>query len=235
MSSTVGAPRSVSNQLMPRQNFVKTLPYVAQTASGGPDALDISYLLSNNIIDQIQSVYIDNSEGTTQFVLTVGSSNMKVKVKAGTQGWYPLLVGMPAQGQFLFSGANALTPLFFCNFPMPSDTWDTGSEAASSTVQQIGGSTPWTSYSGTTANPAASTLLIPAGTAGKRTFVRITCGSDLWVNPIGGTASVNGGDCFKIPAGTLYENFPGESVYQEWNYYCATTGAGYTALAQEGL
>lgn len=110
---------------MPGQNLPKTVPYITQTDTGGPDELDLTYFITNNNLDQIQSVYIDNKDGTTPFTLFIQSTGQNVTVKEHTQGWYPLMVSFPAEGKFVFSGATAKTPIFFSNVPMPVGQWDT--------------------------------------------------------------------------------------------------------------
>jgi hypothetical protein len=115
--------KRIVNQLMPKGNIAKTLPYVAQTVSGGPDLLDLTYAITNNIIDQIQSVFIDNSKGSATFVLTIQSTGMQVKCPPASQGWFPLFVSHPNGGEFSFTGANHTTPVFFANIPMPVGVW----------------------------------------------------------------------------------------------------------------
>jgi hypothetical protein len=220
--------RKVVNQLMPNGNVAKTLPYVAQTASGGPDVLDLTYALSNDVIDQIQAVFVDNWNGTTAFAMTIQSTGMVLRVPAGEQGWFPILVASPTGGLFTFTGAMHTTPVFFMNVPMPVGTWggtggggselitavDSNFTVVSGTLQfapipsgeVIGNAT--TATAEPTATPLSNSFTINAGTIGivPGSLPAIAAHSFL-ANATGGSAvpvalPYAGG--FQINSGTVY-------------------------------
>ena len=220
MSETMPARLArIGNQLMPNSGNALALFYTAQTQTGGPDTLDLSELTSSNRIDQIQAVFIDNSNGGSPFLLSIANGT-SIKCPPLAQGWVPLIAPFPPQ--LTFSGAGAAVPLFFTNVPMPVGFWATGAS---------GGTAVWTSFSGVTPNPAGSGVLFPANSARKSVLVSAPLGGDLWVNPIGGVAGVSQPDCFRIPAGATYESQPGEPVTSEWTFYCVATSLVYTALS----
>jgi len=215
--------------------------------------IDLTLTQQQQRLSVVQSVFIDARNATSPVFLTVQLSNQVIEAAPGSQGYYPLLV--PQSGAKFTCASSSTQPvaLFFINVPVPADVWNSAGASIGSvsisgplavntptgnpdpvTVSQSGGSAAWTSHSGTTV-ASASTALLPAAT-NTRYFVCIAApaAADMWVNRIGGVASIGGQDCFKIPAGNVYENFPGESCGQAWNYFCATGSLAYTALAQEG-
>lgn len=215
--------------MLPQGNVALMLPFVADTTSGAPVELDLTFALSNKIIDQIQAVYIDASNAGAAFTVTVQSTNQRVTCAAGRQGWFPLLVSYPNGGALSFSGGDALVPVFLTNVPMPVGTWEATDNAV--------GAAGWVSFSGLDTVGSTSSPLLPLDPTRSRSFVMIGAPATaaLWVNRIGGIAGVGLIDCFEIPAGSIYENYPGESVWQAWTYFCATGGLPYTALAQSGV
>jgi hypothetical protein len=85
------------------------------------------------------------------------------------------------------------------------------------------------SRSTTTVATPASTTLMPTPTFRKYIFIQAPQTADLWVNPMGGTSSIGGNDCIKIPAGGSYETLSG--VWQNAiTYYCATGGLALAAF-----
>lgn len=130
MSGNTTRATRVANQMMPQGNIAKVLLYVARTDTGGPDSHDFTFDLTNNNIDQIQSVYIDNHNGDEPFYIQVVSSGQIVGCKAGSFGWFPLLVAYPSGGDLIFTGANSATPCFFCNVPMPVGQWSMDTDDA---------------------------------------------------------------------------------------------------------
>lgn len=228
MSGNTQNTLRVVNQLMPNGNVAITLPYVAQTGSGGPDILDLTYALTNKKIDQIQAVFIDNSEGSETFVIEVQSTRMKLKCPAFTQGWFPFLVSYPNGGELTFTGAQHTTPIFLLNVPMPVGTWDI---AASSETVYL----DWISYSQDIGPVTVAAIPEDVTRSRKNVFIKAPETDDLWVNRIGGPAGIDLIDCFKIPLGEIYENEPGQTLWEQWSFYCATAASNATILVQPGV
>lgn len=258
---TVGSSRDGSfpatpifNALIPREG-PRMVPFTISFPDLPEFEIDLTITVQQKRISVIQTVFIDTSACDQPVRLSVFGTLETIHAAPGSQGYYPLLV--PDTPKFTISSSSSEPCiLIFLNVPVPASVWNSGTTAAASQViiqgplagaapatgdepvliTQAGGVTTWTSHSAATANPAASTELLPAVGAGTRyiAFIKAPESDDLWVNRIGGSAAINGLDCFKIPASAVYITQPGESCSEQWNYFCATTGANYTALTQEG-
>lgn len=205
--------RRVTNQLLPQGNVALTLPYVAKVATGGPDQLDLTFFLSNNSMDQIQSVFVDNWDGSETFFITLQGSGQRIACPAGSQGWFPCMVTFPNSGNITFTGANHLTPVFFLNVPMPEGVWGKnsgqggGNGIAPLASSVLTGGTAVTVFSpgpsdgAIIVNPFAATeslfvdIVFTAGTTApgaNGTTVELKAGGSFTVPPsFGGVVSVN--------------------------------------------
>lgn len=210
---------------MPKGNIAKTLPYVAQTVSGA-DQLDLTFALTNGIIDQIQAAFIDNSNGSLSFALTIQSTGMTIKAKPFSQGWYPLLVSYPNGGLLLFGQTGALTPLFFTNVPMPVGDWEvnlntgTGSPASPLSTIITNGGTPVVVFG---PGPANGAVLVNPYDASESLFVDM-------INPAGTTVPGTHGTTVELKAGGAFTVPPGFTgpVYAN----AVTNGHTFTAYGQ---
>jgi hypothetical protein len=125
-----------SNQKMPLGNRVLALAFNVTVSPGSPYTLDITNNMATGQIDQIQSAYIDNTGGTTDFLLVNAYSRMSISVPPGMQGWFPIIAGYPPQ-QFLCSGDGTI-PVFLANVPMPVGCWGPSQVTVSGTVAVSG-------------------------------------------------------------------------------------------------
>jgi hypothetical protein len=262
MSSTVGPSAAsqynatpIFNALVPREG-PKMIPYVCDFPGAPEYLIDLSLTESQSKMKVVQTIFLDNSQATAAVTVSIAGTQFEIVAGAETQGFYPVLA--PNNTKFTVSSASTgPVTIIFVNVPCAANQWATvdggaggtvdavitgplasAAPAAGSTpvnVSQQGGVTGWVSHSTATV-AAASTALIPAAGPGGRAFVRIKApeAADLWINAVGGAAGLDAFDCFKIPAGSLYENFPGESVWQAWHYWCATGGLALTAHSQDG-
>lgn len=214
------ATSRLSNQQMPAGNNVRGLTYSLPMGSlSSPLTLDLTNNIATGQIDQIQSAYIDNSQGTIPLILQNTVAGASVTVPARSQGWVPLVAGYAPQS-FRVT-ANSQITIVFCNVPMPIGIWSTGVAPQ------------WSSLSVETV-AAISTQLMPADPSRSRVLISNCNGTttdNVWINPLGGTAAISGLDCFELTAGQTYENFPGEPCWQAITYYCATAGVTLTALS----
>jgi hypothetical protein len=238
---------STYNALVPREG-PKQIPYTLPfNGSGQTITIDLSQTIQLGIISVVQSLYMDLSACSAPVTVNVINAQQSITLPAGYQGFFPVLSSNPAKFAFT-SVSNGSAHVNFVNVPIPADIWPTVGQALAITsplapsaggpvqplaVAQLGGIAAWSSYSNTT-SAAASTMLFPAVAAGLRFMVQISAPSTvgLWVNRLGGTAGPGLTDCFQVPPGAVYTSTPGESVWQEWTYYCATGGLPYTALVQ---
>jgi len=232
-----------SNQMMPL--IARGVTYQLNLSPATGFNIDMTTLQSSGQISGLQSVYIDNSNGTAPLILLTNSSNIAVRCPAGAQGFFPLLVsGNP---QFTVNGVGTVS-LTFLNVPMPIGIWggvnanqyaSDGALIVSDTALEttiLGGriatnplvSGTLTSGSGTTA-AAVSTQLFAANNARQYLAIQSPATADMWINPNGGAAGVNLADCFRVPENTFYESGRFVSASQI-NYYCATGGLEFTAF-----
>jgi hypothetical protein len=236
----------IFNALVPKEG-PRMVPFEVAFPTAPSFEIDLTMTVQQRRITVVQSVYMDCSLCDAPVTLQVENTFLNIEAAAGTQGYYPLLV--PDTPKFIVSSTSmAKCILIFLNVPVPSTVWNssgflTGGPLAPVTpnsgirplaIAQDGGASPWTDHSGSTTG--ASQTIMAAVASGRRYFVRIKApeAADLWINPTGGTAAVNGAGCFKIPQGALYENFPGESVYQAITGFCVTGALAFFAQSQEG-
>jgi hypothetical protein len=204
----------VSNQSMPKQS--KALPATVALLAGVSQTLDLSNPIARGIIDSIQCAFIDNRLSAGGLLIASGNTNQGVFIPAGYQAYVPLLTPNPAQFTFTASGGAVNAAVQFLNVPMPFGMWPASGAtvAPSATVAPVSASVP--------AGVSADSVLMAANTA--RAFLLIqSIGSDLWLNFLGGVASVNGTDCFKLLAGQTYEStskVSGAAIH----YYAVTAG-----------
>jgi hypothetical protein len=93
------------------------------TAQGIP--LDFFTEETTQQISFIQSIYIDNADNASAVTLTCNLTGHRIRVKANTQGFYPLCC--TDQSRFVLNGtASAVTVrLQFLNVPVPIGQWAT--------------------------------------------------------------------------------------------------------------
>lgn len=210
-----------SNQMMPAANAIKVLPYRARLDLGPSTVeLDLTNAQTSGVIDQIQSIYIDNS-GNLQPV-TVGCSltNQTVTCPPQSQGFFPLLIAMPPKITFTSTGA-VIVPVWLINVPMPVGAWSAVSMGGNPTVTL-------TSRSTVSPNPASSQQLMAANRLRRYVIIKAPETADLWINPFGGVAGVGLADCFKIIMGGQYET-NSLAWSAQINYFTTATGAVVSA------
>lgn len=235
--------QQIGSQYMPTSAICAkvTLSLVTGTAS----ELDFTTLIGSGKIQNIQAVFADNSANTTALTLTTAAGQNLI-VPAGAQGIFPVILanGSPT---VVVSG-NGTATLLFLNVPMPFGSWSASGSAA---LVVTGGNLQVTDtaldatianggvvatapagalISGSTTSPAtpASTALFPAY-ARRYLAVQAPTADDLWLNPNGGTASIGGLDCVRIPAGTFYE-FRAFVSQAAINYYTAAISTAFAAF-----
>src|ERR1017187_8765065 len=233
--------QEIYNALVPPEG-PRMVPYVADFPTAAIFEVDFTMTMQQQRMTVVQSVFIDARNATASVSLSVEGTQLVIELEAGDQGFFPLLVPKTGAKFLISSSSTAPVTIIFINVPVPADVWHTqpvslGTVAVSGQLApisaagvdplataQLGGATVWTDHSVASTAAATSAPLFGASSAGVRSFVRVKAPetADLWVNPKGGTAGISAVGCFKIPSGTLYENFPGESVYEAWTYYCAT-------------
>lgn len=98
----------------------KVFSNILQLSAGVPQSFDFKSLANKHQIDNIQGVWIDNSQGQTPFSLTVNATFQVFTVPAGYQGVAPLYVTPDLVCTLAGSGQVAVV---FQNFPTPAAVW----------------------------------------------------------------------------------------------------------------
>jgi hypothetical protein len=238
-----GQPRPVDvyNQSMPKTGGSTAIPIVLDFTTASSFVIDWTGQNWQGFVTTIQTVYVDNTQNTGPLTISGNPLNQGISVPGGAQAFLPLTVVNPPKFTVSVANGNGVARLIFMNVPMPACVWyptgrvvstvDAGITQALTGVPLAvtGPILSLVSHSTTTANPAASTLLMPTATYRKYLLIKAPEAADLWVNIIGGTAAVNGADCIKIPAGSFYESFT-VAWQGALTYYCASAGLALTAF-----
>lgn len=89
--------------------------------------LDITAEFLDGVIDFVQSVYIDNADNASPLDLVFHGApvDYRIRVKANTQGWYPI-AWPKGPGRFVASSAGVLkVNIIVANYAMPYLSWAT--------------------------------------------------------------------------------------------------------------
>lgn len=246
--------QSIFNALVPKEG-PKMVPFIANFPTAASYLIDLTLTMQQTRITVIQSMFLDCSQATASTTVSVQGTQLVIELEAGDQGYFPLLVPETGAKITVASASTKPVTIILLNVPVPASVWHTSASGAASSVTisaplapvssagidplavaQMGGATVWSDHSIASTAVATSSPLFAAAVAGDRFFVRVKAPetADLWVNPKGGTCGIGLVGCFKIGAGLMYENFPGESVSEAWTYFCATGALVVFAQSQEG-
>jgi hypothetical protein len=228
----------VSNGVKPAIAKVYSFPFIL---TGGNQSLDLTPLANLHRIANVQGIAVSNQPNATALTITT-NAGQSLTIPGTYQCLMPVFLAQDNVVTFNGSGTIQVTLL---NFPTAAAVWPTSSSetvtisgtaavndaTGNGLLAQIapGVSPASRSITGDTAsqalaaaNPAREYILIQSGYL-SGTFY------DVWVNFIGGTASVGGVDCVRIPAGSFYES--GAKVpLGEINVICATNGVAINAI-----
>lgn len=229
----------VSNGTRPKVAKVYSFPL---SLSGAALSLDLTPLANLHRIENVQGIIVDNSANSAALNLTT-NAGQKFYIPGSSQGITPLFL---AQDNVLILNGTGTVNVTLTNFPVPCAVWNaegaesvtiTGTPTVSDPVAEgllamiVPGVSPVTRSIASTstasqvlcaANPAREYLLIQSG-YNSGTFY------DVWVNFIGGTASVGGADCIRVPAGSFYESGT-KCPLAAVSIICATQPAQINAL-----
>lgn len=224
MSNTVSATKfaaKISNQFVPCDTLA--IPYDVVLVAGASSSLDLSIPISNGIIDQVQTLFVDNSNSVGALYIQASLTNQVLKIPGLSQGYVPILAPSPPVLTFTAAGGAVAAKLQIMNTPMPIAIWP-----AASGANQITG-VDLTSHSLVTV-AATSQVLMPANSNRQYLFIKSPLTADVWINPVGGVAAIGGLDCFQILLGPYFY----ESAYRVTKgaitYYCVTGALNLTAF-----
>lgn len=93
----------------------------------GPYFFDLATEQFQNTIDFVQSMYLDNGANANALTLVFGGFNYTIKVKANTQGIYPVVCPVvPVRWQVINGAAADITiNAIFMNVAIPPFQWPT--------------------------------------------------------------------------------------------------------------
>ena len=175
-----------SNQQFPANCQTKSVDYIAQLASASLDTFDLTNLEMTGQIDNIQSMFVDNSANSASVSATFSLSNQKVVIPPYSQGWIPIIAPKPAKVAFASTGG-VNVPFFFVNVPMPAEVW--------STLQSTGSGGGIVLASGGTVLGSITELSVSGG------GVVVTSSGSVGSLVISGGGSGSGGGGFIVASG----------------------------------
>ncbi len=118
---------AVQNTFLPKEG-PKAIP-LSLDYTGGVTEYDMSvsdlYQQGSGFpnISGLQTLYVDNKASTEPFIVFVSGSGQSLTIKAGAQGYFPII--SPKNGSINFSGAGAIVRVILLNFPCSAAEWAT--------------------------------------------------------------------------------------------------------------
>jgi hypothetical protein len=119
LSGTVALERTLG---MPPEG-PKCIPITLDFTIQDSYTLDLSPLNWAAKLSMIQTVFVDSSTSAVDVVVTVPASQQILKIKSGTQGYYPILVPNPIKLLVKCPGGPVDVRLELLNFPIPHGQW----------------------------------------------------------------------------------------------------------------
>lgn len=114
----------IYNALVPKEG-PKSVPVPLPFATDGANSvydLDFRNLVDGGQITCVQTVFLDNSKGSAQVVVTVQGTGQQIKCPPNSQGYFPILAAKIARFEVTTAG-NANVPSQWINVPMPTAVW----------------------------------------------------------------------------------------------------------------
>lgn len=118
MSQSLNSSRINSQNMPPGAS--KSLKYPFTLPANGQLTFDLQQQQASGQIENIQSVFIDNSGNASAITLYSSGPNFNVVCPPYSQGMFPILVSSVARFVLSGSGSGAL---YFLNVPMPLSVW----------------------------------------------------------------------------------------------------------------
>lgn len=179
---------------------------------------DLEQEVSEDTLDFVQTVWVDNLDNTAPLILTVPITGQRLKIRAGAMGVYPF-IATPGSGLVATTTAVAglICKLIFLNVPMPHWSEESG------IGDEVGGDI--TSFEDVALNNGAITTVLAAN-ALRRSVLLVADPANSVNIRVGGstTAATTGaelqpGQAISIPASGgvyAYAGAAGQSVSGFW-------------------
>src|SRR5215475_6194048 len=122
MSARQGFP--VSNGYAPAGG-PRALPITFDFSITSPQAIDLVQEIEANIINMVQSIYVDNSLNANTLTIIFDQTNQKIVVPATAQGLWPVITPKDAPRLVLSTtpAGGLLVNIILLNVPMPLTAW----------------------------------------------------------------------------------------------------------------
>lgn len=101
----------------------KCVPIVLDFTVKASYALDFSTLINRAFISMVQTLFVDASTSGVDVTIDVPGSGQTLKIKSGTQGYYPVLMPNPVKFTATCSGGPSDVKLQLMNFPVNGFVW----------------------------------------------------------------------------------------------------------------
>lgn len=196
-------------------------------------SVDFTFLQLQKLFSFVKCVFVDNSANAQPIEILTNISAQPIICPGYAQGYFPITPVAPDRFTISSSGSVKVTIIFY-NIAFPAAVWSVNSSSGTVTPEPIApsGVTTLTSRSQTTPASAASTQLMAANTS--RSYMLFQAPeagtAGIWVNFLGGTASVAGADCFFMAPGTIYETTSPKVNQGRITYYTADTSKELPAI-----
>lgn len=86
-------------------------------------SVDIGQLIQLKQIDQLNTLYVDNTQNAAQLVIAILSSGQNLTVEPNSQGFYPVLFGNSGAINFTMTGGAAVSGVNLINVETPYLVW----------------------------------------------------------------------------------------------------------------
>lgn len=106
--------------------FPLTLDF--STSVGGSLTINLIEQSQQNMLEWIQSVYVDNSANVGDFTLIDSITGQRITVSGGDQAYLPFMCGGNAVFTATISSGTPTVPLQLLTFPVPAIVWTGGGQ-----------------------------------------------------------------------------------------------------------
>lgn len=189
-----------------------------------PYSFDLYQEGAKGDINNIQAIFIDNSQNGSPVTVTVSGTQLRLILPPQWQGILPLF--STTDPKIVVTSAGAVDiPIHLLNVPLPFMAWPCAAQTVS--VSQVSGA--FTDRSGSIAAGGTSQLLAAANANRKRLIVQNPSDSpeSIFIN-FTAAATVTG-NSLEILAGEMYDTAGGPITTEAVNVIAATTGTKFTA------
>jgi hypothetical protein len=85
--------------------------------------VDLSSYTNLGKISMVQTIFVDASDSAVDLIVLSQGTGQQLKIKAGTQGYYPILIPNPIMLTLTCIGGPADLQVIFLNFPIQPGVW----------------------------------------------------------------------------------------------------------------